>query len=111
MIFLPIHTKTKDNQRGHWSKKHKDAATERSTAFWAVKALTSRPAFPVKVTITRCGPRRLDRQNLGSALKSIVDGIADAYGVDDGDERWEFVFTQKQQMLYGVDIKIEALKK
>jgi hypothetical protein len=65
------------------------------------------PVFPVKVTITRCGPRKLDVCNLGSALKAVVDGIADAYGVDDGDERWMFVFNQKKQSLYGVEISIE----
>ena len=111
LVFIPIHTRTKDNQRGHWSKRAKVSKIEREASFWAVKGSRTRPNFPVKVTITRCGPRRLDRQNLGSALKAVIDGIADAYGVDDGDDRWQWVLQQRQQSLYGVEILIEEIKK
>lgn len=108
-IFLPLHTRTKDNQRGHWSKRAKATKIERDAAYWAVKSIGDRPSFPVKVTITRYGPRKLDVSNLGSAFKAIIDGIADAYGVNDGDERWLFIFRQKKHSLYGVEITLEGL--
>jgi hypothetical protein len=69
-----------------------------------------KPPFPVKVTFTRCSPRSLDKHNLPGALKHVIDGVADAYGVDDGDDRWQFVFTQRKQSMYGVEITIEAVK-
>ena len=108
MIFLPIYTKTRDNERCHWRQKAKRTKLEREAAFWAVKASVM-PLFPVCVTITRCGPRKLDAVNLGSAMKAVIDGIADAYGVDDGDERWRWVFAQRKQSLYGVEIVIEVI--
>jgi hypothetical protein len=107
-IFLGLHIRTKDNLRGHWSKKAKEIKVEREAAYWAVKGCKA-PPFPVKVTLTRCGPRKLDVCNLGSAFKGVVDGIADAYGVDDGDERWQFVFAQRKQSLYGIEITIEPV--
>ena len=110
MLFLALHTRTKDNQRGHWSKKAKVSQVERRAAWLYVHSVReTRPLFPVKVTITRCGPRKLDVCNLGSALKAIVDGIADAYGVDDGDERWQWDLRQRKQALYGVEIVIEGI--
>lgn len=109
MIFLPIHTHTRGNTRRHWRHEWRETKEQRIMARLAVSACKNKPPFPVRVTLTRCGPRKLDRHNIPSALKAVVDGIADAYGVDDGDERWEFVFQQKQQSLYGVDIKLEAI--
>lgn len=108
MIFLPLHLKTKDNQRGHWSKRASSSKVERRAAWLMVKA-SNPPPFPVRVTIIRCGPRKLDVTNLGSACKAVVDGIADAYGVDDGDERWRWVFAQRKQSLYGVEIVLESI--
>ena len=69
----------------------------------------SKPPFPVKVTLTRCSPRKLDKWNMGGAMKHIIDGIADAYGVDDGDDRWEFEFKQRKAKTHGVEIEIEAI--
>jgi hypothetical protein len=108
-IFLNLHTKTRGNNRQHWRVDWQRTKTEREAAKWAVLAEKDRPPFPVKVTLVRCGPRKLDRHNIPSALKAVVDGIADAYGVDDGDDRWGFVFEQRKQSLYGVEIRIEAI--
>ena len=109
-VFLPLHIKTKDNQRGNWRGRARIIKAERSGAYLLVKLMKNRPPFPVKVTLTRCAPRKLDKWNLGSAFKAVIDGVADAYGVDDGDERWNFVFKQRQQKECGVEIEIEAIK-
>ena len=108
-LFLPVHTKTPGNTRRHWRIESKEARLQRDAACLLVKCCKDKPPFPVKVTLTRCSPRSLDRQNMGGAMKHVIDGIADAYGVDDGDEKWEFVFCQKRQSLYGVEITIEAI--
>ena len=109
-IWLPLWIKTKDNQRGHWSKRSKTSQIERRAAWLSVHAERStRPEFPVRVTITRCGPRTLDPTNMGSACKSLIDGIADAYGVDDRDLRWQWDFRQRKQSTYGVEIQIEGI--
>jgi hypothetical protein len=46
---------------------------------------------------------------MGGAMKHVIDGIADAYGVDDGDDRWEFEFKQRKTKNHGVEIEIEAI--
>lgn len=43
--------------------------------------------WPLTVTVTRIGPRTLDTDNLAFSAKAVRDGIADAFGIDDGDER------------------------
>lgn len=46
------------------------------------------------VTLTRVGPRRVDPDNLGNAFKAVQDGVAMAFGIDDGDEtavEWRYV--------------------
>ena len=107
MIFLPMHVTCKNNQRKHWAVKARETKAERSSTYILVKLMKNRPPFPVKVTLTRCAPRKLDKWNLGSAFKAVIDGVADAYGVDDGDDRWEFVFKQRKQKECGVEIEIE----
>ena len=64
---------------------------------------------PCRATITRLGPRRLDPDNKVAAMKGVIDGIAAAVGVDDGDPRWDWVWRQEASKTYGVRIEIEAL--
>ena len=108
-IFLPVHTKTPGNTRRHWSQESKEARAQRDAACLMVKVQKDKPQFPVRVTLIRCSPRKMDRHNLPGACKHVVDGIADAYGVDDGDERWEYRFEQRQQSTYGVEIVLESI--
>ena len=107
-LTLPLHIKTHDNRRGHWAVKARIIKAERDAACLIVKCQKSKPAFPVKVTLTRCAPRPVDKWNLGSAFKAVIDGIADAYGVDDGDDGWRFEFEQRKTKTHGVEIRIEA---
>jgi len=105
MIFLPIRTTDVGNRRLHWRKEAKLNQTERHAARISILATKGLPPFPVKVTLTRIG-RRVDSQNLGSHFKSVIDGIADAYGVDDGDRRWQFVFQQEPGKHHGENISM-----
>lgn len=67
--------------------------------------------FPVAVRITRIATRKLDAHDgLPAACKSVVDGIADALGVDDGDEtRVTWTYAQETARTYGVRIEIGGM--
>ena len=59
------------------------------------------------VTITRIGPRKLDDDNLSGACKYVRDEIARMVGVDDGSDRYTWVYKQRTGA-YGVDVEIES---
>lgn len=51
-------------------------------------------AMPIEVRIQRVSPRKIkDGDNLGTALKSIRDGIAEALGFNDGDPRFRWLYS------------------
>lgn len=90
-IELPIATVSEANRRDHWAVKAKRVAAHKRAA-WALC-----PSFnlPCIVTITRVSPRLLDsHDNLRSALKATVDGIAVALNIDDRDPRVEWRYAQ-----------------
>ena len=65
---------------------------------------------PVVVVLTRRGKRRLDgHDNLRSAFKNVVDGIADAMGTRDDDPRIEWTYGEQEIGEYA--IRIEVRKK
>lgn len=111
VITLGLHLKTKDNQHTHWRGKAKVSQVERRAAYYSVLSIQDRLPFPVRVTITRCGPRSLDPTNMGSACKAIIDGIADAYGYDDRDRRFQWEFRQRKEKTYSVEISIEPVSR
>lgn len=61
----------------------------------------------LRVTLTYVGPRRVDPDNLANAFKAIQDGVAMAFGIDDGDEtvvRWDHA---QERGKHGVRVRIE----
>ncbi len=73
------------NARGHWSKKAKAVRAYRLEA-WAVAKNRMVPHWPhATLTFTFYPPdrQRRDAQNLPHMMKPVIDGIADAVGVDD----------------------------
>lgn len=105
---LPFRTVDPGNARLHWAAKAREAKVQRQAAWLAVLSCRPLPHFPVRVTLTRVG-RKVDQQNLGGHFKALIDGIADAYKVDDGDERWQWVFRQERGKHPCVRVEIEAL--
>lgn len=90
-IELPISTVSESNRRDHWATKARRVKAHRNAA-WALC-----PAYPLPciVTLTRVAPRSLDaHDNLRSALKFAVDGIADRLGIKDNDPRVEWRYAQ-----------------
>ena len=110
VVEIPVRTVSVTNNRGHWSK-HSPLAQEQR--FWA-KQLVGReemPPLPVIVTMTRLHPPRnriKDREdNLNASMKSVRDGIADAYDVDDSDPRYTWRVEQEVAEEFSVRISIE----
>lgn len=136
-VTLPLRLISEANQRGSWHAGAKRAKGQRSVVSLAVNhwrhggrhhdALIL--SGGLAVTLTRIGPKKLDTDNLARACKAVRDGVADALGVDDGDERIEWRYKQRRAQMvdrwssprgpeqrveegvslgYGVEIRIEA---
>ena len=106
---LPIKLVSEANVREHWSKKAKRAKEQRGLARMLTRGINLTWMFPYHVIITRYGPgsRKLDFDNLANSAKHVIDGIADALGVDDGDTTkitWE---VKQERGPYKVRIEIK----
>ena len=87
-VTLPWPDKTLNpNSREHWTTHARAVKAARHEAGWSVRrCFTQKPAWDrASVSLTFCPPdaRRRDLQNCIGAAKALVDGIADAVGVDD----------------------------
>ncbi len=88
IVFLPWPPAIlSPNRTGHWKKKADARKKSKADAYYI--ALSSpRPAIgagniPLKITFHPPGRRRHDADNLLSASKGMLDGLALAWGVDD----------------------------
>ena len=61
---------------------------------------------PATIALTRLAPRLLDSDNAVSALKHVRDGIADALGINDGDEQVVWWYGQEKAAKHGVRVEI-----
>jgi hypothetical protein len=95
-IFTPLPSAL--NQRGHWSKmasknkRHRENSRLRTMSFLNLCGCS--PDEKITVTFTRVG-RALDSDNLQGAFKSVRDGVADAFGINDNSPRWIFDYGQR----------------
>lgn len=111
MIHLPVKTVSTLNLREHWAQRARRAKTHRSAAFAMTSTRAAAMALPVTVTLTRFAPSNgLDDDNLRGALKSVRDGIADAFQLDDRDPRIVWRYAQQRGKPYGVLIEMESDK-
>lgn len=122
LVRLPIRTRNPLNQptgntRVAGIMRSRARAQQRGATLLAVSAalrargLDGVALAPWRVTITRVSPGRLDpHDGLGAALKGVIDGIAEALGIDDGDERRvRFVPAQRKGRRgeHGVEVLLE----
>lgn len=108
-MIVPVKTWSMANMRWHWARRARIARQQRQAAEHLVTAaLNGRPAAPLRITLTRRAPRRLDDDNLAGALKHVRDGVADALGLDDGDRRLVWRCLQEHSRHYAVRVEIEA---
>lgn len=89
MTELPLRIESCANKREHWSTRARRTKAHRLAAL----AVPVHP-LPCIVTLIRVAPRKLDDDNLASGFKALRDGIADRFGVDDGDPRIRFKYDQ-----------------
>lgn len=88
LIRLPWpHRDLSPNARGHWSKKAKAARNYRADACLLSQAMGCRglgcKTLTVEITFYPPDNRARDTDNMLASIKSGLDGIADATGVDD----------------------------
>lgn len=98
------------NQREHWRVRSERLAMHKELAFTECRKRGAKDGlFPYCVRLVRCGPRKLDSDNLQGAFKAIRDGIAKAFGVDDGDERIEWLYGQQKEKTVRIAVLVEAM--
>lgn len=92
-LELPIRLENVANEHTHWRVRQKRAKAQRGAVAMVMRVelalrrrgLTTRGGLVV--VITRIAPRTLDDDGAVAAAKTVRDGIADALGIDDRDER------------------------
>lgn len=96
-FVVPVHVRTKDNQRGHWGPRHAQDRKEREATRIAWLGVGSPPPrTPCAITLIRVASRPLDTQNMGSALKSVIDELAQGFGWrSDRESGVEWLFEQR----------------
>ena len=118
VVFVPVRTSTPGNSRRHWRADWQAAKTQRAAAYLAtVVALNAlspadRKALEesdsVTVRVTRFSGRRLDPQNVLGAAKHVIDGLADALGVNDGDDWYDWQMPTQERGAPGIRIELET---
>ena len=103
LVGLRVHNPL--NGREHWRVVAKRAKTEKALTRAVLLNLVL-PELPVVVTLTRMGKRLFDIEAVGASLKHVKDAVADAYGLDDADQRIEWRFEQAVAGVYGVKLKV-----
>lgn len=118
---IPVRTVSEANRpRGeHWGTKSRRVKSQRFLAKFIASGEVGKysPETSKTITLTRIGPRKLDTDNLASSLKACRDGIADALGINDGDDRLTWLYKQEPGRRnrgiipaeYNVRVKIEEV--
>jgi hypothetical protein len=111
---IPVKIESSLNLREHWRVRANRNTSHRAAAFFALQGLTFAPSermqlLPCVITMTRIAPRELDDDNLAGGFKSVRDGIADWFGIDDADKRLRFQCKQEKgaPKFYAARIEIE----
>jgi hypothetical protein len=94
------------------AKKHRNDAWVMTRTSMMMAKVTPAALVPCVVTLRRMSShwRGLDRHDgLPGALKNVVDGIADALGIDDGGPMVEWRYENKRcaRGNFGVEVQIE----
>jgi hypothetical protein len=102
------------NTKVCWQKQHTTTHMQRRVLRFQL-CKNNRPDLPCRVTLTRCGKRHMDSDNVVSAFKAIRDEVADYLipnlkpGQADSDSRIEWVYAQKITPGYSIVVTIDPL--
>jgi crossover junction endodeoxyribonuclease RusA len=97
-ISLPWPAKAlSPNARVHWSVKHRQAKAAKELGYWLAQQYSTMPlreadALDVIVTFYPPDNRKRDGDNLLASIKSHLDGIALAVGIDDSRWQWQGIY-------------------
>ena len=107
VIILPIRTYSEANLRRHWAAKARRTKAQRGATYLLVKPHVCKSMLPAEITLTRIAPRQLDPDNLARSMKAIQDGVADAFGVDDGSPDFTWRYEQRRGGVreYAVEVR------
>lgn len=106
---IPIRLPSISNQRLHWAAKYRLLKSHKEAAYIVLPKSAASMTPPYRITLTRVGPRLLDRDNLVAAFKGVIDGIASRLGLNDNDPRLDFIFEQVVETFYAIRIRIEEV--
>lgn len=131
-VTIPVRTVSETNQREHWGRRHRRRRQLRQTVGLVMAGWLRSEGFEmphcsrqdgsgarldpeggsavVRIVLTRLAPSAgLDFDNLVSSMKAVVDGLADALGIDDRDPRvaWGYAQRRSKPRSWGVEIRIE----
>jgi hypothetical protein len=108
-VRLDVRTVNEANgSHGHWRAKASRRKAQRELAY--LSFLRKPKPLPCVVTLTRVSAGTLDDDAVPLALKSIRDGIADAFGVKDNDPRIRFRYAQQKGKRGEYAVLIEVME-
>lgn len=114
-VLIPIRTVSGANAREHWRTKAARVKREREAVAWFLRVHESslrwaRDPGELVVTLRRIAPRKLDTDNLASALKAVRDEVAAYLGVTDApgsSVTWRCEQERGAPRQYAVRVRIE----
>ena len=98
MIILPWPPSSLiPHARGNWHKKAKDTKKYRQDCHWIAKA--HKPILEFKIEFYPPDNRRRDLMNTIGSCKAAIDGLQDAWGIDDNNFRihWPVEFSPPEK--------------
>ncbi len=114
-VTIPERLKSRGNGRVHQmararaAKKHVSLGGFIAAKLHAEMRQVSLVAERRRILFVRIAPRKLDTDNNVDAFKSIRDGIARWFEVDDGDEeRWQWEYAQEKGP-YAIRVEYEVM--
>jgi hypothetical protein len=108
--WLPIHVKNRANGghgKSHWPITRERKRIRELTAYSVVDC---KLPLPVCVTLIRYGAGKMDEDGLLNSLKSVRDGVADAYGIKDHDPRIKFKYDQRPAPQHCHGVRVEFIR-
>lgn len=110
-IAIPMRTQGPNggHDRQHWSKTNKARKTQRTATLAVLRCyLGTCPFLPATIVITRVGKgnRKMDTDNVATSTKGLRDAVAQWLGIDDGDERVDWVYRSRLGQEFAVEIRM-----
>jgi hypothetical protein len=110
---IPVKTVNELNAHEHWRMRQRRAKEQRKVAYWHaiqkwVRAKFVQSGENAVVTLRRASPGELDSDGHVASHKHVRDGLADALGLDDRDQRVTWMYGEQiRSKKYFVRVRID----